>query len=229
MSLAQYQGVSVKQARPIPLCSKQTHPMPLRLKQAQSGVVLFIALMALVVMSLAAVALIRSVDTNSLIAGNLSYKQTAAISSSYGVESMADTLGVKALALADITDAVNGYYARCTTFDTSPTRPCNGENLTADASWTPGVSSRSAGGVGIVAGVDAYGNAIQYIVERMCSQVGAVSKPNCLLSPVNLGKNSSNVATNYGPVVLTAIPLYRVTIRVTGPKNTVSYIQAFIS
>jgi Tfp pilus assembly protein PilX len=213
----------------MPLRLKQARPMSLRLKRAQSGVVLFIALMALVVMSLAAVALIRSVDTNSLIAGNLSYKQTAAISSSYGIESMADTLGVKALALADITDAVNGYYARCTTFDTSPARPCNGENLTADASWMPGVSSRRADGVGIVAGVDAYGNSIQYIVERMCSQVGAVSKPNCLLSPVNLKKRPYNVRTQYPPNGLIDIPLYRVTVRVTGPKNTVSYIQAFIS
>ena len=43
----------------------------------QQGVVLFIALVALVVMSLAAVALIRSVDTNTLIGGNLSFKQAA--------------------------------------------------------------------------------------------------------------------------------------------------------
>ena len=35
----------------------------------QSGMVLFLALIALVVLSLAAVALIRSVDTNNLIAG----------------------------------------------------------------------------------------------------------------------------------------------------------------
>jgi Tfp pilus assembly protein PilV len=219
MSLAQYQFVPTTQVSTISF----------RSKRLQSGVVLFIALIALVVMSLAAVALIRSVDTNSLIAGNLSYKQTAAISSSYGIESMADTLGVKPLNYGDATDAVNGYYARCTTFDTSPTRPCNGEGLTADASWTSGVSSRTADGVGIVAGVDAYGNAIQYIVERMCSQVGAISKSSCLLSPVDLDNRSHNTPPKAGPMVLTDIPLYRVTVRVTGPKNTVSYVQAFIS
>ena len=41
----------------------------------QSGVVLFIALIVLVAMSLAGVALVRSVDTNLLIAGNLAFKQ----------------------------------------------------------------------------------------------------------------------------------------------------------
>ena len=40
-------------------------------RTAQRGVVLFFALIALVAMSLAAVALIRSVDTSTIIAGNL--------------------------------------------------------------------------------------------------------------------------------------------------------------
>ena len=53
----------------------------------QQGVVSFIALVALVVMSLAAVALIRSVDTATLIAGNLAFKQAATASADAGVES----------------------------------------------------------------------------------------------------------------------------------------------
>ena len=57
----------------------------LRIKQ-QRGVVLFLALIALVIMSLAAVALIRSVDTNTLIAGNLSFKQAATTSADAGTE-----------------------------------------------------------------------------------------------------------------------------------------------
>src|SRR5450830_208932 len=153
--------------------------------QSQSGVVLFIALVALVVMSLAAVALIRSVDTNSQIAGNLSYKQTASISSSYGIESMAQTLGQKTIAsgYSNVNDAGNGYYATCTGFDQAGAGSCNGRNLTADASWVPGTSSSLATNAvaNVVAGVDAYGNTIQYIVERMCSAVGVASSTTCLL------------------------------------------------
>ena len=48
--------------------------------------VLFFALIALVVMSLAAVALIRSVDTSTMIAGNLAFKQSATTSGDSGVE-----------------------------------------------------------------------------------------------------------------------------------------------
>lgn len=52
----------------------------------QRGVVLFFALIALVAMSLAAVALIRSVDTSTLIAGNLAFKQATKNSAEAGIE-----------------------------------------------------------------------------------------------------------------------------------------------
>lgn len=214
------------------LPSKQAH-----YKKNQSGVVLFIAMVALVVMSLAAVALIRSVDTNSLIAGNLSYKQTAAISSSYGLENMADTLGIQLLAYGEIDDAANGYYATCKkTFVPSVTADdrCDGENLTVDDSWVPGTTSRLAdgGATGITGGVDAYGNTIQYIVERMCSQTGVPTKAACLLATSNKDNGSRNVCSADKCITvetLADLPVYRVTVRVAGPKNTVSYIQAFIS
>ena len=45
--------------------------------KSQKGVVLFFALIALVAMSLAAAALVRSVDSGVLVAGNLAFKQSA--------------------------------------------------------------------------------------------------------------------------------------------------------
>jgi hypothetical protein len=84
---------------------------------------------------------------------------------------------------------------------------------------------------GITGGVDAYGNTVQYIVERMCNQVGAATSTTCLLATSDLDNRSHNVCPpNCGaPEVLTELPVYRVTVRIAGPKNTVSYIQAFIS
>ena len=204
----------------------------LQLKSKQTGVVLFLAMIALVVMSLAAVALIRSVDTNSMITGNLAYKQTAAISSSYGIESMVDALGPMPLTYGDANDAANGYYALCSNFDGGSADRCSGNNLTADASWVAGTNSSLATGTGLVAGRDAYGNTIQYIVERMCHQVGAPAKAACLQAgsdPDNGTKNVLNEPVAGAPKTPTEIPVYRVTVRIAGPKNTVSYIQAFIS
>ncbi|PPC87612.1 MAG: hypothetical protein CTY37_03215 [Methylotenera sp.] len=203
-----------------------------RFRNSQSGVVLFLAMIALVVMSLAAVALIRSVDTNSMITGNLAYKQTATVSSSYGIESMVDTLGPQALTYGDANDEPNGYYALCSRFDGASTDRCSGGNLTLDASWDPGTTSRLATGTGINAGRDAYGNTIQYIVERMCHQVGTPTKLACLQAGSDLDNGSKNVLnepTAGAPTTAADLPLYRVTVRITGPKNTISYVQAFIS
>ena len=57
-------------------------PMPASIRRiaaprAQRGVVLFIALIAMVVMSLAGVALIRSVDTTGSVAGNLAFREAS--------------------------------------------------------------------------------------------------------------------------------------------------------
>ena len=46
-------------------------------RRAQRGVILFVALIVLVAMSLTGIALIRSVDTNVLVAGNLAFRQGA--------------------------------------------------------------------------------------------------------------------------------------------------------
>jgi Tfp pilus assembly protein PilX len=54
-------------------------------RRAQQGVVLFIALIVLVAMSLAGIALMRSVDTNVLIAGNLAFRQGATMAGDWGI------------------------------------------------------------------------------------------------------------------------------------------------
>jgi type IV pilus assembly protein PilX len=202
----------------------------------QAGFVLFIALIALVVMSLAAVALIRSVDTNSQVTANLAYRQSATLSSSYGLEAVAQTIGKKAKGYEISDDATNGFYASCDKFDTnSTTNLCGGEKLTLDASWVPGTKSAYADNLpGITAGKDAYGNTVQYIVERMCKSTGTGDKDRCMLTGAS-SDNSSHVSTGSAtggksnPNETVDQPIYRITVRIAGPKNTANYIQAFFS
>src|SRR6478736_8953259 len=52
----------------------------------ERGAILFVALIVLVAMSLAGIALMRSVDTNVLIAGNLAFRQGATAGGDWGVE-----------------------------------------------------------------------------------------------------------------------------------------------
>jgi Tfp pilus assembly protein PilX len=179
----------------------------------QAGVVLFIALIALIVMSLAAVALIRSVDTNTMIAGNLSFKQSALISADSGVETALSWLGVDRNLDNNISSS--GYYA----------------SFSDDAkALADGSNAKPATGANITAGLDSSGNTIRYVIERMCKNTGAANTSHCLYGPAGEDENSKSNCDLSNPCVgePTGALLYRITTKVTGPKNTVSYSQAFV-
>ncbi|MEY3863034.1 MAG: hypothetical protein RIR60_1400 [Pseudomonadota bacterium] len=191
------------------LSSLKSNSRPAKL----AGVVLFIALIALIVMSLAAVALIRSVDTNTMIAGNLSFKQSALISADSGVETALDWL--KAHSALDEDVSANGYYA----------------SFSEDAkALADGSNAQPATGAIITAGLDSSGNTIRYVIERMCKNTGAANTSHCLYGPPGEDENSKSHCDLSNPCVdePTGALLYRITTKVTGPKNTVSYSQAFI-
>ena len=180
----------------------------------QQGVVLFFALIALVVMSLAAVALIRSVDTNTMISGNLGFKQSATVSADSGVETAITWITANQTNLNN-NIPLGGYYA----------------TSAGDAKTLADASTKMATGGGIAAGTDSSGNTISYVIQRMCKNTGPSDATHCLFGPPGEDPNS-NADCNYGNPCLNAAPsdslMYRVTVRVAGPKNTVSYTQAFV-
>lgn len=201
-----------------------------KISHKQQGFVLFLALVSLVVMSLAAVALIRSVDTNSQITGNLAFRQNATLSSAYGLEAVAQTIGARPSGFEVANDAGNGYYATCLNFDAAAANPCGGERLTQDARWVPNTTSELAGGLpGVVNGVDPYGNTVQYIVERMCNQAGAAIRARCIMTTSSVSPPPCGSCGGTMEPIPMDFPLYRITVRIAGPKNTVSYVQAFFS
>jgi Tfp pilus assembly protein PilX len=189
----------------------------------QQGAVLFFALIALVVMTLAAIALVRSVDTANLISGNLAFKQSATTSGDTGVETAIDWIRLNVAALnTSRANANNGYY--------------NSLNRTRDVtnpanlSWDDTNSSAEI--------VDAAGNRIRYIIQRMCTH--PAGQPNSLLSGAvidasnvncvmveSTGQDEQKIIFPPKPTMLGS-PVYRVTVRIAGPRNTVSFIQGFV-
>ena len=184
--------------------------------QKQKGLVLFISLIALVAMSLAAAALVRSVDSGVLVAGNLAFKQSAILSAETGI----------ADAYKYINDNLNSLDASTTTgyfafFDDT-------KSLKIDSTWGTNNSF-------LVEKDNITGNETRFILQRMCWAAGDpdpnVTPNNCMSG--DAGKaNSSNSSLNYanlGPSQgISQSVVYRVTVRVAGPKNTKSYLQAFI-
>src|SRR4051812_42847814 len=85
---------------------------PVKPGTRQAGVVLIIALVVLVAMTLAAVALVRSVDTNNVIAGNLAFQQAATHSADTGIEAAITWLQANQNGTTlESSDSTNGYAA----------------------------------------------------------------------------------------------------------------------
>jgi Tfp pilus assembly protein PilX len=181
----------------------------------QQGVVLFISLIMLVAMTLAGIALIRSVDTANLIAGNLAFRQGATLAADSGVETARTWLIAPAQggnALYNNSPA-NGYYS----------------SAAPVASWEQYDWTNLA--VPVPGGVDAAGNQVRYVIHRLCTFAGQPpgGANNCLsTTSAGSGQGSSKGAGVQNPSG-TAVWYYRITSRVIGPRNTASYVQTLIT
>ena len=189
-------------------------------RSKERGVVLLIALIVLVAMTLAGIALIRSTSTTNLIAGNLAFSQVATSAGDIGAERAFDFL-VKPSASLDNDILAGGYSA--VALD-----PNVGESW--DAFWIRmEAANRTFPKPAQAAIGDAAGNQINYMIHRLCDATGPAnsSSVRCVRPP----KLSSTGGSQDSGSQLIMIPqvYYRVVVRITGPRNTLSYIQTVIA
>jgi len=189
----------------------------------ERGTILFVALIVLVAMSLAGIALMRSVDTNVLIAGNLAFRQGATAAGDWGVESARSWLAANTAKLNIDQPGATFYWANwqqnLDLIANDPAKP--------DYDWTSNASPAND------LGFDSAGNRVQYVIHRLCDVAGAPNVVQCVKSSISVstaGTGGSNQVqpVGGGNVNIATVVLYRVTVRVTGPRNTVSYVQAVL-
>lgn len=179
----------------------------------QRGVVLMIALIMLVAMTLAGLALMRSVDTTSLIAGNLAFQQGATGYSELGATQASSWLisqSNSAPATLTSVDPLHGY---------SPTFS-NPVSQSWDNYW---INTLVPGGGASPPVTDPVtGNTVSYAIQRMCTSAGV-----CTTSPIY----AVNPCNTSGCIAFTRTSsvYYRITVRVAGPRNTVSYAQTMLA
>jgi len=87
-----------------------TQSIHAKIPARQRGVVLIIALIVLVAMTLAGIALVRSVDTSNIIAGNMAFQQSATHLGDVGAETAIAWLRANPILLSN-DNASNGYTA----------------------------------------------------------------------------------------------------------------------
>lgn len=185
---------------------------------SQVGVALPIALIVLVAMILAAITLMRSVDTATLVAGNLTFKQRATHAGDEGIRQgflwLRNTVTNNPAALIN-SDSASGYFST---------------QHASDPYWNPTLNWPTAGVVTLPA--DAGDNTVSYVIHRLCTMPGlSYNAPGqkCATYTGNsnaaAGGSQSVDAPEFSGVTYV---YYRVTARVEGPRKTVSYIQSLI-
>ncbi len=195
----------------------------------QRGVVLIIALIALVIMTLAALAMIRSVDTSNLIAGNMAFQQAATHSGDSGIEAaitwLSDCNFTNASCAAGTLNSDSpgdGYSAAGNSAARNP-----GAGQSWNDYWAANMTAANTATLSQQSGTD---NVIQYVIDRMCSNSGSpAGGGSCTFSPAVSAVGGS--AEEAGQIQLNApsAVYYRITVRISGPRNSVSYVQAMVS
>jgi type IV pilus assembly protein PilX len=184
----------------------------------QRGVVLLIAFIILVALTLSAVALMRSVDTTNLIAGNMSFNQSAVHAGERSTQlAVANWLEPNS-GIGDVdlhsSSTANGYQA---------VRQDPAAGVSWDAFWTATLAAQAVTGVS-----DAAGNTVSYVIHRLCDAVGPPHKVNCSKSPAS-GNTGGSFSAGGPPPIASSQVYYRITTRIAGPRNTVAYIQTIVA
>ena len=192
----------------------------------QVGVVVFVALLVMVALALAGIALVRSTDTTTTVSGNLVLKQAATSAVDRGIEQTIYTLWEAAPTLDRNQHSTGKNYYACV-------RGTAGGCLAAGTAIPkiPDLLKSSSGcaGAGLTTALvanDAAGNKSCFVIERMCLATGPAVGSNCNLSTASFGADPGTI--HYTGLVRPGDAYYRVTVRVEGPRNAVTYAQAML-
>lgn len=181
---------------------------------SQKGVVLFIALIALVAMTLGAIALYRSVDSATAISGNISYRQQGiALTNRASEEARTWLLAQTGMGALDNNIPGEGYFASMAGVDM----------LTFDWSQAKTTANPPSG------------YTLSYVIHRLCQATGPVDPGTnpCVTATVSAsavrsvgdraeGEGSSDASAT------TITPYYRITVRALGPRNSESMSQVLM-
>lgn len=190
-------------------------------RAAERGVVLFVALIVLVVMSLAAVVIARSVFTGNRVAGNLAFQQAATQSADVGVETAVAWLEANAGTVA-LNNSIPAGPVRYLALRQDP-------DIATNQSWEnfwqnqllPFVNAMPA---------DAGGNTVSYVIQRMCNAPGdPTTGIGCNVSPIAVAGQGNSQGAGVIALLSTGQIYYRITVRVAGPRNAVSFVQAMVA
>jgi type IV pilus assembly protein PilX len=180
----------------------------------QQGVVLIFSLIVLLILAIGAVALLRSVDSSLLSAGNLAFHR--------------DLVNQGEQAVATVMTEFKTNGPPLSTNPTSADLPAANyvsSTLPTNAQGVPLVLLNNAAFGPIATAGDIVGRAgvtIRYVIDRLCTTTGAASSANCVQST---GLPTGGTANRNTAVAPPSATVYRISVRVDGPRNTQAFLQ----
>jgi hypothetical protein len=201
---------------------------------AQRGTVLLLTLIILVVLLLGGVALVRSFDTTLLTAGNIAFKRDLVNQGERVVPLVLNLFQTGVLKTAEARGAnnqTNNYSAAIL-----PSSPQGVPLALLDNS---AFTTVGATGNDIVV-AQGQNVKIRYVIDRMCNAQGldtTLGAAGCILSDGNLSDavdvNNPSGAEFAGldgkPGAVPQQVVYRISVRVDGPRNTQTFLQTTFS
>jgi Tfp pilus assembly protein PilX len=187
-------------------------------RRRQRGVVsTLIAVVVLLVTLLAAVALLRSVDTSNTLAGNIAFKQLTTQEAEYAYKDVLNNLGLfsgqPGAGEADLTVGTGPWYFA--SLQPVDNRGVPTVLLTLNYGMVPANYTGQ--------------DKIHYVVERMCPQAGpalTVAPNQCVVPGATVTGGSTS--GNQGGFAGSALAGYRLTVRIDGPKGATTYVQTIL-
>lgn len=183
----------------------------------EQGFVVIIVLIVMLIMMIGGIALMRSVDTATLLAGNAAFRRDAASRADQAIATALSRFRTGALGtLVDIATTENNLL----------TSNYSAALLASNDQGIPNVLLNPNGfeSTYTYPAINENGNQVLHLIERMCTEAGPAREDRCIFAQRTLqGKKTGK----RGPFT-TIPPLFRVTVRVEGPKQTVHFTQAII-
>lgn len=191
---------------------------------------LVFALITLVILLIGAVAISRSINSSQFAVGNIGFKRDLT------------NQGERALQIAMDSVRGAGALAAVTTRNTNLTTANYSATLLAtNAQGIPNalLSDSAFAAVGVASNditVSDLSITIRYVIDRLSTTTGACSSSTCTMANQTVfggsssewinSQTNSGAANNANPSAVPEQPIFRITVRVKGPRNTLSFFQS---
>jgi Tfp pilus assembly protein PilX len=190
-------------------------------KAGQRGVVLLITLIALVLLLLASAAMMRAAGGSTVLAGNIGFRRDLGNQAERGFVAARKALVSGALSSDTTrgTDQLAANYSS-TRLDTN----ANGVPTVLASETAYSSKGMTLQDIDDSASDVKSGVTVRYVIDRQCLTTGSFSAASCELTAASsTDKGGSDLPRKAGGE---SRPVYRISVRVKGPRDTESFYQS---